>query len=342
MSEIEDYIGTSSRPIIYACSSQYNALLAFLFILLYGNPDISYVLMFSPSKTIVEAFERISLGMNRYGIKNVVIDKKTMLHRALGISNLHNNIIMKKVFKAMNIKVGEFFLVNFSWTSRIVRYPASIYFKKCDSAIFVEEGATQYVTPSQNYFVLLLKKIYGNQLDFWGDEKIKDVFVHNPDKYSHLPLSAKQFSIDDIFRNLTCSQREKVMEVFGGGINAKNLESALEKVDGIIFTQPLSEDGYITEGSKKKIYDEIVSYYSKYGNIVVKIHPRDNTIYEFETASILPREFPSELLNILGKKFSFAVALCSSAVETVNARQRINLNEKFLSDLIYTFKEIEK
>ena len=55
---------------------------------------------------------------------------------------------------------------------------------------------------------------------------------------------------------------------------------------------------------------------------------------------IIKGNYPSELLNILGIKFKFAVGLCTSAVVTANADVRVNLNEKFLSELKYELREL--
>ena len=111
-------------------------------------------------------------------------------------------------------------------------------------------------------------------------------------------------------------------------------------MDGILYTQPISEDGYVKEEIKIKIYKELVEYYSKYGKVFVKVHPRDTTQYDFPKEMILRGNYPSELLNVLGIKSKFAVGLCTSAVETANAEVRINLNEKFLSELKYELREL--
>lgn len=341
MSTIEDYIKQNKMPVIYTCSSQYNALLAFIFIMLYGKVNNSCIIMFSPEKRVLKAFYNISEKLNLYRIKNIVIDKQTKLHRALGVSNIRNHIIKKCVFKKMHIIGGDYFLVNFAWNPRIVLYPASIYFKNCQRCIFVEEGATQYVTPSENMVVLLLKKLYGNQMDFWEDERINGVFVQFPQKYSYIKTSIQSFSLKKTIEKLGDSTKKMIVDTFGMGIQLDELRKQLEDKAGIIFTQPLSEDGYISENEKKKVYSDIVNFYSRYGKLVVKLHPRDTSNYEFTSASIMKSDFPSELLSISGKKFEFAVALCSSAVETVDAKLKKNLNEKYLNDLSFNLIELD-
>ena len=86
------------------------------------------------------------------------------------------------------------------------------------------------------------------------------------------------------------------------------------------------------EEEKIEIYNSIVNYYSKYGKVVVKIHPRDTTHYDFPEDMILEGGYPSELLNILGIRFRFAIGICTSAIETAEAEIKINLNDNFLKD----------
>lgn len=51
-----------------------------------------------------------------------------------------------------------------------------------------------------------------------------------------------------------------------------------------------------------------------------------------ESPLILKGGYPSELLNILGIRFRFAIGICTSAIETAEAEIKINLNDNFLKD----------
>lgn len=115
--------------------------------------------------------------------------------------------------------------------------------------------------------------------------------------------------------------------------------ACISRVDGIIFTQPISEDGFVSEREKIKIYTELSEFYSQYGRIALKIHPRDTAQYHIRDVGILKGAYPSELLSVLNISFKFAVGLCTSAIETVNADIRINLNERFLTELKYELRE---
>ena len=88
---------------------------------------------------------------------------------------------------------------------------------------------------------------------------------------------------------------------------------------GIVYTCPFSEQNIISEQEKINQIKKITDYYSKYGKIIVKLHPRDTSNYNLnQEVVVLPSSFPSELLSLTGYKFKFAVSVCSSAVNTTD------------------------
>ena len=76
-------------------------------------------------------------------------------------------------------------------------------------------------------------------------------------------------------------------------------------------------------------------YYSKYGRIFLKVHPRDNSDYSHIDAVLLSKHWPSELLTVFDIKFDYAVGICTSSITTVKAKKKMNINENFLHDLNY-------
>lgn len=327
------------KKVIFTCSSVYHVLVTMCLILILKNYSDFYVIMFSPVKKDIQSFTFFSKKMSKMGIRNVVIDKHTRLHRAIGLSSIQNTLIFNKVLRDLHVEKEEYLLVNFAWKKQLVAYPASIYFKYCYGAIFIEEGATQYVTPKENNWYVLLKKIYGNQTEFWKSEKLISIFVQFPNRFpKYLSAKMRGFSWEGVERCLSEKDKKKLIYVFTLNSERKGIWDIRKKPSGIIFTQPLSEDGYITTKKKKEIYKQMTEFYSKYGKTFLKIHPRDTMEYCFADVIELRGTYPSELFRILGIKFEFAVGLCTSAIETVEAKQKFNLNENFLTDLKYEFK----
>ncbi len=338
MTKIIEMLREIPDKVIFVCSSPYNILIAVSLIMkadLYGKCAL---IMPTYSQKNIDYFKEITLKMERQGIICEVVNKKNMMHRAVGLSDRENLAVMERVLKKLHTRRQEFFLVNHTWNKALVCYPASLWFRYCKKSIFIEEGSTQIATPDENPFVLWLKYLYGNQKEFWKDSRVKGIYVQNKELFSNYPIpELKQFELNVDFNE---KERQKLLDLFVNCQDRIEIGRIGKEADGILYTQPISEDGYVKEEDKIRIYKELVKYYSKYGKVFVKVHPRDATHYDFPEEIILRGSYPSELLNILGIKFRFAIGLCTSAIETVNADVRINLNERFLSELKYELQEL--
>ena len=338
MLKIVEILRKTSEKIIFVCSSPYNILIAVSLIMkanLYGKCGL---ILPTYSQKNIKYFKEITLKMKQWGIVCEVIDKKNMIQRAVGLSDRENFAVMDSVLISLNTKRHEFFLVNHTWNKALVCYPASLWFRYCKESIFIEEGYAQTATPDEKPFVLWLKYLYGNQKEFWKDSRLKGIYVQNRELFSdYLIPDLKQFTLNVDFSE---EEKQELLDLFVSGQDKIEIERLRKEADGILYTQPISEDGYVKEEAKIRIYKELVEYYSKYGKIFIKVHPRDTTQYDFAEEMILTGNYPSELLNILGVKFKFAVGLCTSAVETANAQIKINLNERFLSELKYELREL--
>lgn len=336
--KIVEILRKTSEKIIFVCSSPYNILIAVSLIMkanLYGKCGL---ILPTYSQKNIKYFKEITLKMKQWGIVCEVIDKKNMIQRAVGLSDRENFAVMDSVLISLNTKRHEFFLVNHTWNKALVCYPASLWFRYCKESIFIEEGYAQTATPDEKPFVLWLKYLYGNQKEFWKDSRLKGIYVQNRELFSdYLIPDLKQFTLNVDFSE---EEKQELLDLFVSGQDKIEIERLRKEADGILYTQPISEDGYVKEEAKIRIYKELVEYYSKYGKIFIKVHPRDTTQYDFAEEMILTGNYPSELLNILGVKFKFAVGLCTSAVETANAQIKINLNERFLSELKYELREL--
>lgn len=343
MKRILDEVESYGRKAVITCSSVYHVLVAVCLVLMSGKYGEYYLIMFSPDKADIEKFHSFSEKLDRLGIHNAVIYKHTRLHRAVGISNIQNRIMMRRVMKTLNGGNGQFLLINCSWNQQKVNYPASMYLKKAEDAVFIEEGATQFITPGEKQWYVFLKKLYGNQTEFWKMDKVRSIYVQNPDGFPwYLKGKLKKFSLKSCIGELKKDEIEKIISIFVQEKDKTEINKLRTLPGGIIFTQPLSEDGYISENEKKRIYGEMSRYYARYGTVYLKVHPRDTTHYRMEHVIMLEGSYPSEILSILGISFDFAIGLCTSAVETVISAQRKNLNEKFLTELRYELIPLEE
>lgn len=339
MKRIVEILQKTPDKIIFVCSSPYNILLAVSLIVkadLYGKCGL---ILPTYSQKNLDYFKKIAIKMEQLDIICEVINKKNILYRAVGLSNKENIAVMDRVLKKLHTQKYDFFLVNHTWNRALVCYPASLWFQYCKESIFIEEGCTQAATPNENPIIIWLKSLYGNQKEFWKDSRIKGIYIQNQKLFSNYPMKDfKRFKLNVDFSE---KEEKEILNLFVDNQDKIEIQRLREKADGIVYTQPFSEDGYLKEKEKIKIYKDIVNYYSRYGKVFVKIHPRDTTQYDFPEDMVLKGRYPSELLNILGIRFRFAIGLCTSAVETINADIKINLNENFLSEFTYELQEIE-
>lgn len=335
MENIIKYINNYSGKIIYVTSSVYNTMLAVSILLQTDKKSESIIIMTSPHKGEVKQFTSISTRLEYEKINNIVIDKKTRIHRAIGISSVSNNIIKKKVYQILDTSKHNFLLVNFSWAQKKVAYPASIYLDECEKAIFIQEGVMQYVTPDDNNFYLFLKKLYGNQTNFWTMDKIEGIYVNIPEKfpnYLYPKLIKANFNYDE-------KQADVIANIFLSEDERKELLE-IKTADGIIFTQPLSEDGFISEKEKKNIYLKIKKICDQCGKFVIKLHPRDTSDYDIDKNLLIKGKYPSEIFKMYHIKFKYAVGICTSAITTIDADCAFNLNDNFLYDKKLNFEDI--
>lgn len=110
------------------------------------------------------------------------------------------------------------------------------------------------------------------------------------------------------------SEREK--EIIKTTFNFN--EEIFEKVDGetvMLFTQPMSEDGILSEERKLELYSKVIAKYPN-KSIIIKAHPREKTDYSkyFPQCYVMKEKYPIELLSVMGVKLERVVTLFSTAV----------------------------
>lgn len=333
MTNIVHKLKNVEDKIIFVCSSPYNVLIASLLIMkanLYGKVCI-VMPTYSPKN--LKYFIKLSKKLKKMNIYVEVINKHNILWRAVGLAHIQNQVIMKRILKQLKTVRKAYYLVNHTWDRAKVCYPASLYFQYCRKAIFIEEGCTQFVTPKEPKWSVALKHIYGNQTNYWKYDKLESIYVQNPERFIDYNTEKMcEFSLDV---NLDDRETTELTDIFMNDLEKVQLQQIKFQRGGIIFTQCFSEDGFMTEEEKIRIYTELSVYYSQYGKVFLKVHPRDRTIYHIEGVDMIKGSYPSELFHLLNVKFDFAVGICTSAIETVNAKIKLNLNEKFMTEFQY-------
>lgn len=334
-----DVICEKKEKKIFLCHTMYHVLVALSIVLdniEYSSCAIVIAPMRKP-KDNVHYYKNLVKRIEDIGIRVVLINKGGIVRRLFGISELNNRMILRKTIREVGSKKNEYLMINMSWNKQVVVYPASLFFTYCKNAIFIEEGAQLWQTPKESTLYTYCLRLYGNQLNWWRSDKIEYVYAHNPQKLIDLGVpkhKAKSFNLQQIIETYDDLKKKKLCELFvEKTVLAKLMGDNVRKC--IVFTQPLSEDGYVSENEKKALFKEICDFYSSYGEVYLKKHPRDNTEYDSINAISINDRFPSEVLSILGINFYVAVGLCTSAIDEVLSDYKMNIGPSYLSDRSY-------
>lgn len=128
--------------------------------------------------------------------------------------------------------------------------------------------------------------------------------------YSSPKLSLRSFS--DLWHSADAEKRDLVNAVFGMD---ESWSLRLQSVRKIVLTQPLSEDGFLSEAEKLSIYSKILEAIGN-EDVVIKPHPRETTDYKriFPNVPILDLPVPMQLFALNNIRFEEAYTLFSSSV----------------------------
>lgn len=320
---------------VYICVVPYHLYLSLL--LIGKNKDRSFILLNANNREIYEQFKDVAVRLAKQGFK-VDVRLRNKFRDIIGMEGIVSNIQFKRVFDGD--KPQDFELYNFAWNCQYVYSTANLFYKKCKRAFFIEEGALTPINPPQPKWKIMVKRLLGASVDFYKDDKLVGIYVQKPDIYPSLwNEKLNVLDVKALIQKMNSLNKQIIIDVFLGDFS-KRLKTMFSDT-GIVYTQPLSEDGYITEEKKKEYFQQMVNYYGQNKLVFLKIHPRDISNYNVKSnCIILPGFFPSELLNLLGIHFKYAVGICTSAVLNSEADVKLNLNENFLNDKEFCLKPI--
>ena len=183
----------------------------------------------------------------------------------------------------------------------------------------------------ENYTLLrprklgVLKKIVGGPLmgkhPFGYSDSAKKVILTG---LSAIPLPLRDkteiIDINEKWDNLVTEFKRLIKELYG---LSENMICDFKECNSVLFTQPLSEDGAISEEEKIDIYKEIIGE----KKIAIKPHPREKTNYSviFPHNTILEPTIPIELLSFVGVRFKDVYTIFSTAVLAFPYRLNIHV-----------------
>lgn len=176
----------------------------------------------------------------------------------------------------------------------------------------------------KKYRIRPLRKLLGGSLRryprYGFSDKIIKIYMNGILKIPN-ELQKKVISLDikKLFKKLNIEKKKQLFEIF-------NLDfEILEKLNGkvLLITQPLSEDGVMSEEEKINIYREIKDSFKE--SLIIKNHPREQTNYKnyFEDIYVLPKNFPAELFLFVDVKLKEVVTVFSTAALNLRKNYKV-------------------
>ena len=308
---------------IFKCCTLYHLLIAYLIIRENDLQDSACIIetMSKRRANLLSAAE----GIRKKGCNVEVIIESNQIKRTL------LDVMAFNKYKG-GINTTTY---NFRWNLENVYKDAIVYCKLSNSLVLIEDGQQMVSNTTGDQYTRNVKKMFGFTLQNFLPKTIK-IFVSDPSKYTTmLPLEKiEKLECLEAIKN-DSKLREEIKDIFSLKMNnSGELQdmSYKSKLRGVVFTQPLSEDGYISENEKIEIYRKIIEFYEQYGTVDLKVHPRDSTDYTMLGCIIFGKEWPSELLDLVGVYYDFAIGICTSAIVSSSAKYKMNLNENYLHD----------
>lgn len=154
-------------------------------------------------------------------------------------------------------------------------------------------------------------------------------FYKGPDSYLlsdsySIPVNLTNYvdvdivNIEKKWNMLSESNQSNIMKLFGVTYQLIG-EMSSRKI--ILLTQPLSEDGYLTEEDKVTGYKNLIKNLGiNEAELIIKTHPRESTSYKefFKNSIVVNDKFPFEIASLLGIKYKTLITAYSSSVFNVN------------------------
>lgn len=308
----------------YVCSTPYHLYVSLCRIV--KEKNISYLYLTTHDENVYNLFTKWydRLIKNEY-VYDVLIRKRSNLKEKLFIENLKDTIEFNKIKHIIENAT----LINFAWHPYGLYSTSEYIFKKFNKSIFIEEGSNLYLKVKPSNKIQFIKKyFYRKNLEFYKDDKLLKILVQFPERYpQHLRPKISKLDLDEIFNEISKEDKQSIIDIFDTKLDLDIFFNDCI----IILTQPLSEDGYITEEEKKSIFKGLVDKYRKNYKVILKKHPRENTKYNINDTIEIEGSFPSEIFRLLDIKFEKAIGVCTSAVNSINAKEAFNTDEDFFT-----------
>lgn len=261
--------------------------------------------------------------------------KMYLLYRNLEKFLIREKLLEKNIYLQDNVSYSQFFMNHIN-NCFLLEDGLANYNKQLYNEIQKEQTKQKRLKIVRDRF-LKRSKIYYKI--FGLSEKIKKIYLTG---IAEIPEIIKDkveiINLKEKWEQLSLEEQEEILKIF----NLKNsdlIKWQKLKNKVLLITQPLSEDGIITEKEKIEMYKEIIEK-NKLENIMIKPHPREKTNYKkiFPDVELIEGKFPLEILMLLGINFKEVITIFSTAA--LNFKGITNVNFIGTEDNIYLKEKV--
>lgn len=184
-----------------------------------------------------------------------------------------------------------------------------------DNFNLLEEGSLNYTFYNQsNYFIkkIIKKYIFGLNEIMGDSDYVKKIYLTG---LAPTPKVIKDkveiINLKELWDKKSMKEKEEILDIFDFN---KDIIERIKIKKNILYTQPLSEDGFISEVEKIELYSKIIEKYEK-DSLIIKVHPREKTDYKlyFCEIEVISKNFPAEIYQLLEIKFEKCITIFSTA-----------------------------
>jgi hypothetical protein len=327
---------------VYVCVTLYHAFFSLLKIYHEGaNRNSNIVFLNANNEKVYQQYCYISNQLKKMDF-TCDVRLRSLKGELIGIENKKNkNQLNIATSKMKQENKTDFVLFNFAWNNSYIYPSARLLYKNAKSVILIEESTLIAKLGQEKAWKKNVHRMMGDVVDFYKDSKLDSIMVTRPVDYpSEWRSKLQKVNIKDYISVLSVTDKEEIFSIMSS--EGKTVINALKEPGyGIVYTCPFSEQNVISEKEKIKQVLMICDYYKQYAKVILKLHPRDLTHYPVnKEVVIIPAMFPSELLSMIDYTFEFAASVCSSAVNTTNAKYKININDSFYKNPVFKLLDI--
>lgn len=194
------------------------------------------------------------------------------------------------------------------------------YFVKKYNFYLIEDGLMNYM---EQLYKRTYKDIILNRERMGLHKNVKKIYLTGLGKVPEvIKKKVEIVNLEELWNKKSEDKRKQINEIFG--VNVEALKKIADRKI-MLFTQPLSEDGIISEREKIDLYSKILNKYQQ-KNVVIKPHPREKTDYSdyFLECCVMKEKYPVELMIFNGLKIDRAVTLFSTAIFSLNKMVKVD------------------